>query len=391
VHASDVTSMIAIGFMAAAILPLAYYAFAIVTARQFVRRPAPPTHPSRPPVSILKPVRGPDPDAYDRYASFCRQEYSDYEVLFGVAELDDPAIPAIRRVMADLPDTAIRLVCPIPGGGPNAKMSIVRRLAAEARNDLFVVADSDVSAPCSLLARIADAFADPRVGLVTSLYRGDPANPTLASDLEALGIATDFIPGVLVAERLEGIRFALGAVMAVPRVRVQEIGGFDALLDCGADDFELGRRIAAGGYDIRLAGVVVSTACAPETLAAFLRHELRWTVTQRQSRPAAWLMKSAVTQGLPWSVAAALAAPSGIVAALYLGAYAALRLGVAWTVGVGILSDTTVRRRWWLLPVLDAVLCGVSIAALVTKRIEWRGRVFVLERGRLVPRVDDYD
>lgn len=378
--------MVAIGFMAAAILPLAYYAFAIAAARRFGRRLPPRPHRTAPRVSILKPVRGPDPDAYERYASFCRQEYPNYEVLFGVADPEDPAIPAIRRVMADHAEIPIRLICPIPDAGANAKMSIVRRLAAEARNDLFVIADSDVSAPPCLLARVADAFTGPRVGLVTCLYRGDPALPTRAADLEALAIATEFIPGVLVAERVEGIRFALGAVMAVPRARVQAIGGFEALLDCGADDFELGRRIAAAGYGVRLAHIIVSTACAPETIAALLRHALRWTVTQRQSRPAAWMMKSAVTQGLPWCVAAAIAAPSGLVAALYLGAYAVLRLGVAWTVGVGILSDATVRRRWWWLPVLDAILFGVSIAALVTRRIEWRGRMFVLERGRLVPR-----
>lgn len=379
--------MLTIGVMAAAMLPLAYYVFAIRTARRFSRRPPRPDNPSPPRVSILKPVRGLDPGAYERYASFCRQDYPDYEVLFGVADADDPSIPAIRRVIDDLPHVAIRLICPVPQDGLNAKMSIVRRLAADARNDLLVVADSDVWAAPSLLARIAAPFVDPRVGLVTCLYRGDATAPTFAADFEALGIAAEFMPGVLVAERVEGIRFALGAVMAAPRARVAEIGGFDALLDCCADDFELGRRIAARGFDVRLADVVVSTACAPETFAAFLRHELRWAVTQRHSRPSAWLGKVVLTAGLPWCAAAALVAPSGSIAASYIAAYIVLRIGVAWAVGVGVLRDAVVRRRWWLLPVLDAILLAVSLAALVTRRIEWRGRTFVLDRGRLLPDV----
>lgn len=375
------------GVMAAAILPLAYYAFAIVTARRFARRRPPPPNPSSPAISILKPVRGPDSGAYGRYASFCRQHYPEYEVLFGVADADDPAIAVIRRVIDDLPGARIRLIYPIPEDGPNAKMSIVRRLAAEARNDLLVIADSDVCAPASLLARIAAPFADSTVGAVTCLYRGERAGSPLASDLEALGIATEFMPGVLVAERIEGIRFALGAVMAAPRARVDEIGGFDVLLDRCADDFEFGRRVAARGYAVRLSDAIVSTACAPETLAAFLRHELRWAIAQRQSRPYAWIGKILATQGLPWCIAAAGVAPSGIVAALYLAGYVTLRAGLAWTVGVGILDDDTVRRRWWLLPLLDAIVCGVSIAAFSTNRVEWRGRRFVLNRGRLLPRV----
>ena len=376
--------MLAISLMAAALLPLAYYGVVIDTARRFARRSRTTHIPHTGPVSVLKPVRGLDPGAFERYASFCQQEYPEYEVLFGVAEADDPAIPVIRQVMARFPAVPIRLICPIRSTGPNAKMSIVRALAADARHAVLVVADSDVSAPASLLAELTGPFSDAHVGVVSCLYRGDSSG-SVSGDLEALAISTEFIPGVLVAERLEGVRFALGAVMAVRRARVDEIGGFEALVDCCADDFELGRRIHARGSDVRLVDCVVSTACDAASVASLLRHQLRWAVTQRHSRPRAWIAKAVVTQGLPWCLAAACVAPSPWLAGLALGAYAALRAGVAWTVGDTILGDATVRRRWWMLPVVDAILCGISIAALVTNQVDWRGRRFVLDRGRLVP------
>jgi ceramide glucosyltransferase len=373
------------GVLAAACLPLAYYAFAIDSARRFAGRRRGETRAPRSPVSVLKPVRGLDADAYRRYASVTRQIRPGDEILFGVADPDDPAIVVIRRVIADFPEARARLVCPIAASGPNGKMSIVCRLAAEATHDLLVVADSDVLAPPSMLRDVLAPLADPRVGAVTCLYRGSAAPPTLAGDLEALGISTEFAPGVLVARRVERIRFALGAVIATRRECVQAIGGFGALVECCADDFELGRRIAGRGYEVRIADCVVSTACEPAGAWALFRHELRWAATQRQARPWAWTAKAVVTQGLPWCGAAALLAPSPAVAAGYLAAYAALRVGAAWAVGVRVLGDDTVRRRWWLLPVRDLLTCAVSAAALVSKRIEWRGQSFVLDHGRLVP------
>ncbi|HEY3884884.1 MAG TPA: bacteriohopanetetrol glucosamine biosynthesis glycosyltransferase HpnI [Vicinamibacterales bacterium] len=367
--------------MTAACLPLAYSALAIDTARRTLRR-RDVRRGSSAPVSVLKPVRGVDRHAYERFATFCRQDHPDFEVLFGVADLDDAVIPIIRRLAADFPTVRVRLICPIMPEGPNAKVSIVRRLAAEASHDLLVIADSDVAVPSSMLERVAAPFAEAAVGAVTCLYRGESSS--FAGDLEALGISTEFMPGVLVAERVEGLRFALGAVMAVRRAALDAIGGFDALIDYCADDFELGRRVADAGFLVRFADCVVQTGCEPAGVADLLRRELRWAMTQRQSRPGAWPIKVVVTQALPWATAAAWAAPSAASAAGWIGAYALARLGVAWSVGAAVLGDDTVRRRWWLLPLRDAMTCAISAAAIVSTRIEWRGRRFTLRRGRLV-------
>ena len=206
----------------------------------------------------------------------------------------------------------------------------------EARHDLLVVNDSDIRVGPGYLRAVVAPFGDPGVGLVTCLYTG-VRDGSLGAALESLAIETDFAPSVLVARQVEGIAFALGATMAVPRARLAEIGGFEALVDYCAEDFELGRRIAAGGHRVELADVVVQSECV-ETTGAFITHALRWAVTRRHSRPGGhWGL--VVTQGLPWAVAAACVAPSAAVAGAYPGAYLVLRLAVAWRVGVRLLGD----------------------------------------------------
>jgi ceramide glucosyltransferase len=367
-----------------ACVPLTYYAFALATALRFRRSGQVPDGDFAPPVSVLKPIRGLDRRTRDHFASFCRQDYPEYEILFAVADDSDPAIPVIRQLAADFPERAIRLIVGVPSIGPSSKVSKLCTLAREARYDLLVVSDSDITAPETYLRAVVAPFRDAGVGAVTCLYRGVPEGGIWA-DLEALGISTDFAPGVIVARRIEGVRFTLGATMATSRARLVEIGGFEALLDYCADDFELGQRIAARGHRIELAACTVSTECAPAGFAEFFRHELRWAITLRHSRPWGYAGRMLVTQGLPWSLGAAVVAPVALVAGAYLLAYFILRMAVAWEVGIGCLQDETVRRRWWLVPVRDAIAFVVSIASFCSNRIDWRGRSFELHRGRLIP------
>ena len=370
--------------LASASLPLIYYAFALATARRFRRRAASrPAVDFAPPVSLLKPIRGLDRHTRDHLASFCRQDYPEYEILFAVADEDDPAIPVIRRLAADFPERSIRLIIDAAALGPSSKVSKLCRLAREARYDLLVVSDSDITAPDGYLRAVVAPFLDPAVGAVTCLYRGSPEGG-LWADLEALGISTDFIPGVIVAHRLEGMRFTLGATMATTRTRLAEIGGFESLLEFCADDFELGRRIVSGKHRVELAACTVSTECAPAGFLEFFRHELRWAITMRHSRPWGYAGRALVTQALPWSLGAAAVAPQAAGAA-YLLAYLILRLALAWEVGIGCVQDDTVRRRLWLIPVRDAIALAVSIASFCSNRIEWRGRSFELQGGRLIP------
>ena len=376
--------LLATTVLALACLPFVYYLVAADTARRFFRsRRASDSPEELPQVSILKPVRGLDRNAFEHFASLCRQDYPDYEILFAVADENDPAIAVIRHLIEHFPHRTIRLVVGVPQIGLNSKVNKLCRLARDARHDLLVVSDSDVSVPPGYLRAVTAPFREPDVGLVTCLYRGE-SDGSLIADLEAIGISTDFVPGVLVAQRIEGVTFALGATMAVNRSGLAEIGGFEALVEYPGDDFELGRRIAARGYRVALAACVVSTECGATTLAQFLRHELRWAVTVRHARPWGYCGKLLATQGLPWSVAAAFVAPSAAVSGAYLVAYLTLRLSLAWIAGARGLDDEVVRRRWWLVPMWDAVGFFVTLAALGTNRIDWRGRYFELQRGKLV-------
>lgn len=390
--------------LSGAVLPLAYYALAIASARRFFasstgrpraaaptsatsdgRRGRPQCRPAAaeaPPVSILKPVRGLDHDSYGNFLRFTQLEYPSYEILFGVADEDDPVIPVIQRVMAECPACAIRLLVGAPALGESSKVNKLCRLAREARYDVLVINDSDIRVEPGYLRAVTAPLADPGVGLVTSLYTGI-RDGSLGADLESLAIGTDFAPSVIVAWRLEGVRFALGATMAIARSTLAAIGGFEALVDYCAEDFELGRRVAAHGLRVELLGTPVRSESVTST-SAFLRHALRWAVTRRHSRPGGhWGF--IVTQGLPWTVAAVCVAPSATVAVIYPAAYLALRLTLAWTVGVRGLDDRGLLRRWWLVPVYDALAFGVWAVSLFRNRIDWRGRRFDLDRGRLVP------
>ncbi|MGO9642542.1 MAG: bacteriohopanetetrol glucosamine biosynthesis glycosyltransferase HpnI [Candidatus Acidiferrales bacterium] len=371
--------------MLLALAPLAFFAVSIAVAGRFFRRAhrVPPDRdaPARP-ISILKPLRGLDPGAYENLSSFCRQEYPSYEILFAVSDADDPIVPVVERVIAEFPEKVIRLLVTGAAEGANSKVSNLCRLVREARFDLFVISDGDVRVEADYLRGIVALFREPRVGGVTALYRGIEARQWVAR-LDCVGSSVAFCGAALVARELEGLRFMMGSTMAVPRARLEEIGGFEALLDLHSDDYELGRRIAARGWRVELAPEPVWMDYAPQTLGAYLRHELRWAIGIRHIRPGGHF-GLLFTQGLPLVLLAAALAPSGAIAAAYLVGYAVLRFAMGWTIGVWGLRDPVVRRNLWLLPVRDALAFLVWLASFVVNRIEWRGSKFRLENGRMI-------
>jgi ceramide glucosyltransferase len=364
--------------------PLVYYAFVWDSARRFFARSASSEPGFAPPVSVLKPVRGLDRHTFDHFASFCRQDYPDFEILFAVSDESDRAIPVITRLIEAFPNRSIRLIVGVSEIGASSKVSKLWRLAREARHQLLVISDGDIAVPRNYLRAVVAPFSDPAVGAVSCLYRGVPDRGVPAA-LESIGISTDFMPAVIAARRVEGVKFMLGATMATTQAHLTEIGGFEALADYCADDFELGRRIAACGYRVELAACTVSTECAPLRFADFFRRELRWAITIRNSRPSSYAGRMLLTQGLLWSLIVVAIAPSAAIATAYVLLYVTLRLAVAWTVAVRGLGDAIPVKRWWLIPVHDALALVISIVACCSNRIEWGGRWFELQRGRLVP------
>jgi ceramide glucosyltransferase len=368
--------------------PFFYYVAAIIAAGKFFRgKPAAAAEVSSdftPPVSILKPIRGLDRETYENYASFCRQDYPEYEILFCVTDESEPAIPAIEKLIRDYPYRAIRLLIGSEPVGVSDKVNKLARMAREARHDILIVTDSDVRVDPGFLRAIAAPFEDPAIGGVTCLYRGI-TDGSFAADLEALGNSADFAPGVLVAWLAGGekIDFMLGAVMASTKRRLAEIGGFEALADYLCDDYELGNRIAARGHRIELSPFPVAIDYPHQTLAEAFRHQLRWNLAIRYSRP--WGHLGLIfTHGLVWALAGIFLLHSWQGALAFAAAYSLLRVEVALGVGARGMGDTLVRRKQWMLPLRDAFAFVVWLASFFPQRIHWRGQRFYVRNKRLV-------
>jgi len=364
--------------------PLAYYALATVAALRFFRRERGKTFPEfTPVVSLLKPVRGVDFGSYENFASFCCQDYPDYEILFGVNDAADPAVPVIQRLIQEFPARKIRLFIGSEQPGANRKVAKLASLAREARHEILVLSDGDVRVGPNYLREVVAPFASERTGAVTCFYRGI-AEKNLGAEIEAIGASSDFFAGVLMAEWMEGITFALGASVATTKGWLAKIGGFEGFADMLADDYELGNRIARVGGKVVLSREAVWTMYPAQTARGFWDHQVRWARTVRLCRPASYL-GLIFTHGLPWALLAAVVAPAKWIGAAYLLSYLVLRLGMAWTVGVWGVGDEILRRRLWLVPLRDAIHFAVWVASFASNRITWDGAEYRMEKGRMVP------
>ena len=365
-----------------ALASFAYYVLAIIAALRFFRgRDAAPSD-FTPPLSILKPIYGLDRETYQNYASFCLQDYPDYEILFCVSDDRDPAIPVIAELARNFPERKIKLIVGSEPLGVSDKVNKLCRMVREAAHETVVVSDSDVRVEPQYLRAIAAPFRDPKIGAVTCLYRG-LTDGSLAANLEAIGNSTDFTAGVLMAWMLGEVNFTLGATMATTKTRLAEIGGFESLVDHFSDDYELGNRIAARGHRVQLSTFPVSIVYPHQTLGDAFRHQLRWNLSIRYSRPAGHL-GLICTQGLPLALLAAVSAPSAAWAVSLVLGYLVLRGASAWIIGVAGMRDALLRRKMELLPLRDAFAFVVWVASFFPQRIHWRGQEFYVRDKRLV-------
>jgi ceramide glucosyltransferase len=368
--------------VAATAASLAYYLLCLVSIRAYLRnrKAADRNVRATQAVSILKPLRGTDPEMYESFRSHCLQEYSEYEIVFGVSDQEDPAVELVRRLQEDFPQIPIRLAICRERLGANVKVSNLAQMAREARHEWLIVNDSDIRVSPDYLRRVLAPMADPDVGMVTCLYRGI-ANQTLGSRLESLGI-TDFCPGVLVARQLEGIKFGLGSTLVFRRADLAAIGGFEAIVDYLADDYELGKRIAALERRVELSEVVVDTFLPHYKFSGFLDHQLRWARTIRDSR--FWgYVGMGITFGLPWALLTLLLARGAGWAWGLLAVTAILRFAVAIFAARSALEDRQVMRLLPLIPLRDCAAAFVWLVSFFGHTVKWRGEVFHLKNGKL--------
>lgn len=331
-----------------------------------------------PAVSVLKPIKGPDPLCADNLSTFCDQDYPRFEVLFGFREPDDPALPMVKAIAASAP-CDVRLVVREGGSGTNQKVLNLQALAQESRYPLLALSDSDMAVDSLYLRRIIGEFrGTERVGIVTSLYKiSSPAS--IGSALESLAIALDFIPSVLVARCIEGVTFGLGASILVSEEALREIGGFGAIADYLADDYQIGFRLWRKGYKNILSRYVVENRVGPMTVAGHLSHQLRWARTYRASRPLGFFGYG-VTHVLFFALLLFCirpAAPSGLLLAFAL----ALRYGIA----VVLYRKVIMRGKWLallpLLPFRDVLAFFVWLWSFVGSKVVWRGTSFRITKG----------
>jgi ceramide glucosyltransferase len=360
-----------------------YFALCIWAASRFRLEPgAAGDRMFAPSVSILKSLKGLDPHMYAAFRSHCQLDYSEYELLFGVHDLADPAISLVEKLRQEFPRQDLRIVhCP-EALGLNGKVSNLVQMLPYARFEHVLINDSDILVEPDYLSRVMAPFAKPGVGMVTTLYRG-LAGKTLGSRLEALGLSTDFAGGVLIARAMEGgIRFGLGATIATTKTVLSAIGGLEPLVEYLGDDYELGARSAAAGYKVELAGTIPETALPDYSFPDFWAHQMRWARNIKDRRPAQYV-GLIVTFGLAWAVLAVLLNPHAWWAWLALVITAATRLVSALVVGRGVLKDPRVVRDLWLLPLHDLLALLIWIASYGGNSVEWRGLKFKLRDGKL--------
>src|SRR6202167_3806025 len=371
-------------FLAVAAIPFIYYFIAIFSSWRYFQQPPSATDPSfTPPVSILKPFRGLDPDAYQNLASFCRLDYPEFEIVFCIDPDDEIIQSIVAKLTAEFPLCRMRILYGSGRVGANDKVAKLARLVNDAAYEVIVISDSDVRVRPDYLRHLTAPLRDPKVGAVTCLYVPIEIT-TLTDHLQSVGMMSDFFASIFVDWQLEGLKFTLGTTIASTRTRINGFGGYPELENRPADDLLVGRLIAEQGYEVMLLRYAIDTVCDYGSLSELLHKRLRWIVVMRHMRPWGHL-GLLLTQGLPWSIAAVAIHPTTTVAIGYLGGYLGLRMAMTWMIGIHGLQQSILWKQMALLPVWDAVAFGIWLISFSRNSIRWRGADYYIRDGQLIP------
>jgi ceramide glucosyltransferase len=368
-------------FLGVAAIPFIYYLLVLYSSWRFFPR-ALIQNAFTPPVSILKPIRGLDPQAYTNFASFCRQDYPEYEILFCADRSDDPVIPILEKLIRDFPERRIRIFFGSGSEAANDKVAKLGRLVREAQNEILVMGDSDVRVRPEYLRTVVAPLANPKVGAVTCFYM-PVRSQTFAGKLQAIGMVSDFYAGLLVGWQLEGIRFALGPTIVTSRSRLAEFGGFQSIENQPGDDLLVGRLIAEHGHQVELLPYTVTKLAGYQSFEELLAKRMRWLVVMRHMRPWGHL-GLLFTQGLPWSLAAIAVHPSAGAALAYVSIYLGLRIAMSWSIGIRGLKEPSLWKEMFLIPVWDAFAFFIWMASFFRKTVRWRDVQYYIRDGMLL-------
>ena len=367
-----------------AAIPGIYYLLAIFSsARYFAvsRRENPPNNDYFPPISCLKPIRGLDEDAYENYASFCRQDYPEYEIVFCV-DPDDPALPVLEQIVRDFPDRDIRLLF---GSGRNAindKIARLTRLVREAQYDLLDITDGDIRVGPDYLRAIAHPFRDPKVGGATTLYVSTE-EVSFIQELQSIAMISDFFAGILVAWQIDGVKFMFGQSIVTTKQKIAGFGGYESIENRPADDLNVGRLVAKQA-EVKLLPYIVKTVADFQSLKDLFYKRVRWMTVMRLVRRQGH-RGLIFTWGLIWALIAVAVHPTWPVALAYLGSYLVLRIVLTWVIGIHGMKQKGIWSKMWMIPLWDAVAFGIWVASFGRNTIRWRGYDYHIRDGILVP------
>ena len=365
--------------------PFVYYLLSLYSTARFFSAAQKENSPNRdffPPISCLKPIKGLDEDDYENFASFCRQDYPNYEILFCV-DPDDPAVPVLEKLTRDFPDRQIRLIFGSGRTAINDKVARLVRLVDEAQHNLLVITDGDIRVTPDYLRTVAAPFRNPKVGGATCLYVSTE-EAKLIQELQSVGMISDFFAGIMVAWQLDGVKFMFGQTMVMTRQANVAFGSYRMIENRPADDLLAGRLIAEQGFEVKLLSYVVKTVADFNSLRDLLYKRMRWMTVMRSMRP--WGHLGLIfTWGLPWTLIAVAVHPTLEVVAIYVGAYAALRVAMAWLIGIRGMKQEGFWRKLPLIPVWDGLAFGIWLASFTRTTIRWRGVDYKIRNGAFVP------
>ncbi len=357
-----------------------FYCYAIYAASTFFRR----SHliaqdkDIHPLLSILKPICGRDREAYKNLASFCQQDYPEYQIIFAVRNRQDPGLEVVQQIIHDFPNLEIQLVVSENTIGTNLKVSNLANAAAFAKHEILVIADSDIRVGRDYLRRIVQPLQDTNVGVVTCPYRSLAKG--YATTIEALGSATEFHAGVFVGRHLEGIKFALGSTIVIRKQVLQVIGGFPAIANYLEDDFQLGYLPTKFGYKVVLSDYVVEHVLTTSTLSDSIQRQIRWARGTRVSRPLGYI-GLIFTHGTATSLLFLIATGGSWLGWAGLGLTWSTRLFMAWIIGVHHLQDPATKKFFWLVPLRDLIGFALWCYGSVGRSIKWRGQKLQLTKN----------
>jgi|SRR5271165_6340879 len=371
-----------------AVIPFIFYVLAIYSASRYFWQAKKETKNLNftPPVSNLKPIRGLDPSAYENFASFCRQDYPEYELIFCATDQSDASVPVIHKLMKDFPKSKIRLLYTASNTAINDKVAKLRLMEREAQHEYIVINDSDVRVNPDYLRRVIEPLRDPKVGGVTCFYVS-VQDKSFVESLQTIGMISDFYAGVLVAWQLDGIQFALGPTMVSTKERIRAFGGFQQLENRPADDLLFGRLIAEQGVEVRLLPYAVGTVPDFRGLRQLLSKRVRWMTVMRSMRP--WGHFGLIfTWGLLWTTLPVLVHPTLGIALRYWGSYLVCRVAMTWLIGIQGLRQSGLWIKMPLIPLWDALALSIWLVSFTRTSIRWRGVDYEIRNAQFLSSMD---